>query len=301
MSKLSDSKQFVEKNVGSFGVVGPGLIGGSIAKDLRTNFPEHPIYAIGDPTQDTDDAVNSGVINELVSVREIPRDVNLIIISTPLRVIARAAEEIARQRYDGSGKRYVMDVGSTKQDVSSAFSELTDGSVEFIPTHPMSGTEFTGFRHSRKGLFLNQAWVICPHQNNTERGVLMARELVTSIGARAMVMDAESHDRRASLVSHTIITLSNLLFDFVRRRDPEALDMAGSGFVSTTRHASGNPDLYESILRDNGPAVQENIDAFAEYLRERRVTELDYDFFKGNKDERDQLVHKRGGTTSSQG
>lgn len=298
MTKTERSIDFIKERINAFGILGPGLIGGSIAKDLHSNFPEQPLYAIGEHTEDTKAAIKAGVIRDLVSFDDIPKHVNLIIIATPLSIITSTAKKIAQQQYRGNEKRYVLDVGSTKKDISDEFEALTTDRVEFVPTHPMSGTEFSGFVHARKNLFRNQAWVICPHETSTEEGVRVAHELVTAIGARPLEMDAESHDRRASLVSHTVITLSNLLFDFISQRDPEALEMAGSGFISTTRHASGNPVLYESIIANNGPAIQANVDAFVEYLQKQNVAHLGIDFFKANKDRRDQLVHRRGGTAT---
>src|SRR5690606_34512451 len=107
------------------------------------------------------------------------------------------------------GKKLVIDVASVKKSVTNVFSVLSDANVEFVATHPMAGTEFSGFNHARKGLFKSKPWIICPHEDNAADSIDFVKNFVDSFGAYTRVMDADTHDRHAAAVSHSVIVLSN--------------------------------------------------------------------------------------------
>ncbi len=283
------------------GIIGLGLIGGSIAKDLK-ELDNPPNVVAYDPREKTiEAAVKSGHITEGLPVSEIARVATTTVIAAPIDRVASLGLEIRDSLLAGADDtdegRIVLDVASVKKPISNVFSVLTTSSVEFVATHPMAGTEFSGFSHARKGLFRAKPWVICPHENNSEGAIESAEAFIEQFGPHIRVMEADVHDRHAAAVSHSVITLSNLLFDFINERHPEALDLAGDGFNSTTRLASGNPEMHASIVRANKGFVYQYLDEFLEYIG-RRIDDLRdgkdiLPFFEGNASKRDEWLRNR--------
>lgn len=291
------STEFTD-NLDRFTIVGLGMLGGSIAKDLREKMPNAEISAI-DPVEDNvDQAVAEGVVNRAETYEGIGRAACFVIITSPLETVAPIARELASSfKKDGRrpGKWIVMDTASVKTDITSTFKSLTDERVEFISTHPMAGTEFAGYPHSRKHLFRAKPWMVCRHDQNTDESIRRAEDLIHILGGRVREIDAEKHDQQAAVVSHSVIMLSNLFFDFVASRYPDALEVAGDGFNSTTRLASGNPSLHEEILKLNRHVTEEVLREFKDYLESVVGSSLDLPegFFERNKKKRDQWLHKR--------
>lgn len=282
-----------------FTIVGLGMLGGSIAKDLREKMPNAEISAI-DPNEDSvGQAMAEGVVNRAETYEGIGRAACFVIITSPLETVAPIARELSSAISDDGkiskdGKWVVMDTASVKTDITSTFESLTDERVEFISTHPMAGTEFAGYPHSRKHLFRAKPWIVCRHDQNTEESIRMAEDLIHILGGRAREIDAEKHDQQAAVVSHSVIMLSNLFFDFVASRYPEALEVAGDGFNSTTRLASGNPRLHEEILKLNRHVTGEVLGEFKDYLGSVVGSNLALPegFFERNKKKRDQWLHR---------
>jgi prephenate dehydrogenase len=194
-------------------------------------------------------------------------------------------------------RKLVLDVASVKKPISNIFSVLNTASVEFVATHPMAGTEFSGFSHARKGLFRAKPWIICPHEYNSDEAINRTKEFLEQFGPHIRIMDADVHDRHAAVVSHSIITLSNLIFDFIAERHPDALDLAGDGFSSTTRLASGNAEMHASIVRANKGFVYQYLDEFRDYI-DTRIDELQVEkdilpFFEANVQRRNDWLRNR--------
>ena len=274
------------------GIIGLGLIGGSIAKDLHEAADQPRVVAFDTETQALDDALKSGHIHESLSIAQIARIATTMVIAAPIDHVASIGLEIRdelrelSEDTDRLGRKLVIDVASVKKPVSTVFSLLTSDSVDFVATHPMAGTEFTGFGHARKGLFRAKPWIICPHENNSESAVAQTESFVEQFGPHIRVMDADLHDREAAVVSHSIIALSNLIFEFISLKHPDALELAGDGFNSTTRLASGNPEMHASIVRANRGFVFQYLDEFRDFI-DQRLDELRFEkdlqpFFENN-------------------
>lgn len=288
-----------ENKIDNFLVIGLGLIGGSIAKDIRQFYPNAIIDVIEPNEVEVSSAIKDGIVNEAITYEKIPKKSYFIILASPIRTVIKIANEIKNVIAEDSSSKskqfIIIDTASTKAKITKEFEKMTSGNIEYVATHPMAGTEFTGYKHSRKHLFKSKAWMICEHSNNSERALKVTEGFINKLGGKIREIDSELHDQYAAIVSHSVIMLSNYIFDYIFEKSPEALEMAGDGFTSTTRLASGNPEMHVEILSNNHDFIKQTLGGFNKYL-EKKLSEgvvEDKRFFDDNMKNRNSWVHKR--------
>jgi prephenate dehydrogenase len=226
------------------GIIGLGLIGGSIAKVLKGKG-----YYVATVKSKSPDIVKAKKIVDRVfpTLDALAAEVDLLILATPLSAILPIAREIKTDH-----PLLVIDVGSVKGAIVKEFSKLTKGSLEFLSTHPMAGTEKSGFDASDPHLFKEAPWIIVPHKKNKAK----IADWIKLFGAKPIVMSADEHDKKVALISHLPAMISKTLLDFIEKKDPESIKIGGPGFKSMTRLARGNHELMDEIHAFN----QINID-----------------------------------------
>ena len=284
-------------------IVGLGLIGGSIAKDLHAHHPDMPLYAIDPNDHAVETAVDEGIIDEGISYADLGACARLVILAPPIDKVEETAYRVhdaLRKPHQRLFERYVVtDTASIKAPIARLFEELATPEADFVASHPMAGTEFAGFAHARKDLFRAKPWIICPHPANQATSLDTVGALIRDLGGKLRTIDARTHDEQAGLVSHAVIMLSNVIFDFVATRHPEALELAGDGFTSTTRLASGNPELHSSIVAHNADVAYGHLEEFVEFLQARiaqrneKDTESLLAYFTANMEQRNKWLHRR--------
>ncbi len=243
------------------GIIGSGLMGGSLQKGIANGIAKGI----------------DGVLLEGDWIEKI-EEIDILILATPITAILEIAEKIAKRR--ARKKLLVLDIGSVKKRITETFEKLTDGFVKFLGSHPMAGTEKSGYENSDPKIFQGAVWVITPHNKNTEGSMTVAEELIRSLGAKPMRMDAAEHDRRAAIISQLPYLISKTLFDFV---DPESLAMAGPGFKSMIRLAADNLEMRRELGRYNreniAHCLKQYIDSLTNLLgsemQEAKRTECD--------------------------
>ncbi|MBU6382992.1 MAG: prephenate dehydrogenase/arogenate dehydrogenase family protein [Verrucomicrobia bacterium] len=220
------------------GIIGLGLIGGSIAKKLHAKG-----YALYTPKSKHKDVQKAkSLVTILPTLQDVANEVDLIIIASPLSTIIPIAKKIKAKH-----PLLVIDVGSVKTQIVKEFEKLTSKHVEFLSTHPMAGSEKQGFDASSADLFKEAPWIIVPHKKNKAKIAPLIREL----GAKPIEMSAHEHDEKTALISHLPMILSIALWDFVQKKDPTSLQIAGPSFRSMTRLAHGNTELFQDIKKHN--------------------------------------------------
>lgn len=172
------------------------------------------------------------------TLKALLREIDLLIIATPLSSIIPIARKVQSDL-----PLLVIDVGSVKGQIVKEFYKLTKGPVEFLSTHPMAGTEKKGFDHADPNLFQDAPWILVPHKKNKAK----IEPFIRLLGAKPIIMQAGEHDQKAALISHLPSLLSKALWDFVHKKDPDSLRIAGPSFRSMTRLAQGNQDLIKEI------------------------------------------------------
>jgi len=247
------------------GIVGLGLIGGSTGMALR---------ALGDKVRvsglcRTEDAARMaeavGAVDRAGTGIESLRDCELVLIATPLSEFETMFDLLGRSL---SREVLITDVASVKRPIVEMARRRLAFPGRFLGGHPMAGKTESGISHADPGLFTETPWVFTPlpEQDLTPFGWWM--DLVRRMGAHPLLMDAVEHDRQAAFVSHLAFTLSAAYRKTVR--DHAGEQMAGPGYRSMTRLASGHPGMYGEIAGANQAALLAAIDAFSETLGRHR-------------------------------
>lgn len=221
------------------GIIGLGLIGGSIAKALKREG--YYVATVKSKSPDVAKAKNT-IDRVFPTLDALVQEVDLLILATPLSTILPIARQIKADH-----PLLVIDVGSVKGPIVKEFAKLTKGKVEFLSTHPMAGTEKSGFAAADPDLFKGAKWILVPHKKNKAK----IEPWIQLFGATPIIMSAEEHDRKTALISHLPALISMALLDFVQEMDPESLEIAGPGFRSMTRLALGNHQLMDEIYAFN--------------------------------------------------
>ena len=231
----------------SAGVIGLGLIGGSVAHALT-----HIGYQVGGVDHDAatiERAVSEGVIAHA----GLPAHAELTVVATPVDAIAAGVQQALSET---SG--WVTDTGSVKGPIAEAVSN-----ARFVPSHPMAGSEQSGLDGARAELFRGAAWVICPTSATSDETFAAMHDFVTALGADPLTLAPKAHDRMVATVSHVPhLTAAALMNVAASRSDEHAamLRLAAGGFRDMTRIAAGSPAIWPPICVQNGEAITEALD-----------------------------------------
>lgn len=234
------------------GILGLGLIGGSLAKGIKKRAPKTWIATVQRDDPDLKCALAQGVVNHACpSLEAFVQTVDMILLATPLSVMIPLAHEIAKVGATRQTPLLVADMGSVKRKIAETFEMLSTSKIEFLPTHPMAGREESGFEASCEDLFVDASWIVTPHAKTTPSSLEKMEELITLLGAKRFFLSAEEHDEQTALVSHLPSILAHDFLDFVVESAPEAVKIAGPGFHSFTRLAHDRSSLREEIYAQN--------------------------------------------------
>lgn len=255
------------------GIIGLGLMGGSICKGIKTKDPSIEIGTLIHESEDTSLAQHGCWIDHVhPSIGELMQNSELIILASPISTIIPIAEELKRNT-NYAEKLIVIDIAGVKEAIVDSFERLSSKNLEFISTHPMAGKETSGFGNSHPTLFVDRPWVIVPHRENSSDGLNNVRDFIQFLGAKPICLDATIHDRQAALISHLPSILAKSYFDFVCSTDVESLMIAGPGFQSYTRLAHDNQTMRNEFETYNHNAIQESLNRWLEYLEINRSKE----------------------------
>lgn len=232
-------------------ILGPGLLGGSLAMAIRTVNPsaEVRIWARRD---DAATEVRSRGIATLAttSIADAVDGAGFVILATPVETMASQAREIAASNI--APGCIVTDVGSVKASVVSDLDELLEGSrARFVGSHPMAGSEKSGIDAARSDLFANAPCIVTPSARSNTAAVDAVKAFWSALGCRVSLMQPDEHDRKVARISHLPHAMAVVTVLAALRSDPAAISCAGSGFRDTTRIASGDPGLWRGILLQN--------------------------------------------------
>jgi prephenate dehydrogenase len=243
----------------TIGIVGLGLIGGSIALRARANWPAVRLVGVDRPAIASEAASRGFIDAYRSSVADLP-DADLVVLATPVPAVIELIDVVARARLGG----LITDVGSTKRDIvqAAARAQLTS----FVGGHPVAGSERGGLSAARADLFDGRPWLLV----GAARDAAPVRRLepfLTALGARPMHLDATSHDRAMAYLSHLPQLLAAALMRAAADHcDTDALAASGRAFADMTRLASSPADVWRGILSTNADFVAEAARALVEHL-----------------------------------
>lgn len=244
----TDAKEIASKKVLKIGVIGLGLIGGSILKSLNAQECE----TIGISKSSYKKAAefctkSSPDINDV-------KDCDVVFVCSKMSDTLNVLDELENIV---SSNCIVSDVSSLKRFVNNK-----KRPYNFVGSHPMAGTEFSGFEHSFKELFYDAKWILNKSNETLEK-------LIKDMGAKPIIIDEKLHDKYACLISHLPMLISLTLFDTAVSVDKgAALEIAASGFRDTTRLSLTNEALALDMLELNSDNFDIFIDEFIKNLKE---------------------------------
>jgi prephenate dehydrogenase len=255
-------------NFGTVAILGPGLIGGSLALALAERGLAKRLMIYARSPRALDEIRLAGVDAELsTNPSEAVRDADVVILCVPIEAMPGLVHEF---RDALKPTALVTDVGSVKGSVDRDLAPLLEGRALWIGSHPMAGSEQAGFAAARADLFKNATVVVTSNSKTSQETLARARVFWHELGARVVTQTPAQHDIRVAQISHLPHLLAAALVDHVQNAEPDALELVGGGFRDSTRIASGSPDLWTEILSANGPAVAHALQPFIKKLEKLR-------------------------------
>ncbi len=241
-------------------VIGIGLIGGSMVLDIKALHPEAIILGMDANDNHLQQAIDLGVVEKAGTTEDLA-DADFVIVSVPVDI----ALVVLPQVLDVVGENtIVFEVGSTKLPICEAVANHPKRR-NYIATHPIAGTEFSGPSAAIKGLFQGKTNIICEVEKTTFKLQEKALKLFMSMGMRIRYMDPQSHDKHIAYVSHLSHISSFMLGKTVIDKETEEqdiFDMAGSGFESTVRLAKSSPGMWTPIFKQNKDQVVKTLEEY---------------------------------------
>mgnify|MGYP002559159036 FL=1 len=246
-------------------VVGFGLVGASFAAAVRAAYPDTRVLAVDIDERTLAEAVERGwatdgaLPDDPAFERFVGDGCDLVVLATPVGAAERYFEDLARWDYRG----IVTDTASTKARITALAERVLPHPENFVPGHPMAGSEVNGIEGARPDLFKGAHWILCPDADTPAEHFPRLHELVTSIGARVIALPREDHDKAVAVVSHVPHIMASSLVQLASRHadDQQALmRLAAGGFKDSTRIAAGSPELWCGIAFDNKDALSDGLD-----------------------------------------
>jgi len=262
-----DSSDFFNKKC-TIGFIGFGLIGGSIAKALKKKHPEYKIIASSRTLQPLYDAVNDGVIDEIIPTLDMHfHQCDYIFLCTPVITITSYFEKLKEIIKKDC---IITDVGSVKTSIHEAAVKygLTHN---FIGGHPMAGSEKSGYKYADASLLKNAVYVITPFASTEPNKLEAYKALVSDMQSKAIIMDYRQHDYCVACISHLPHLVSAALSKLVYENDDTEQHMhalAAGGFKDTTRIAASSPEMWEQICSANADAISLLLGKYIHLLQE---------------------------------
>ena len=257
-------------------IIGIGLIGGSMARDLRRLYPNAKIFGIDTNESHLEKALNLGLIDAKSTYEELSL-ADVVVVSIPVDVLV---VELPKILDTVDEQAVVIDAGSTKALICKSV-ENHPKRRNFLACHPIAGTEFSGPSAAIEGLYQGKTNIICEVEKTAFKLQEKALELFRALEMRIRYMNPEAHDRHIAYVSHLSHISSFMLGKTVIEKEEnerDIFDMAGSGFESTVRLAKSSPDMWTPIFEQNRVNVVETLDEYIRNLEVFRQKLLENDF-----------------------
>jgi len=264
-------------------IIGVGSIGGSLACALRSAGCVNTIIGVGRNTENLERAKLLKVIDDYsTDIASTVADADTVLVATPLGAMQDVFTQLATSLPSDC---IVTDVGSAKQhvidSVKKAFGELPKN---FVPGHPIAGTEKSGVEAAYAGLFKERRVILTPLPETDKAALETTRQMWQTCGAEIVEMQAKHHDEVLADTSHLPHMLAYALVDTLARMDDskEIFDFAAGGFRDFTRIASSDPQMWHDICIANREQLANALHAFNADLQRltKAVEEADSDFLK---------------------
>src|ERR687895_2157218 len=235
---------------GTLGIIGVGLIGGSVGLAARDSGWE--VVGVDTP-QVLEIAAQSGAIHRASTLKEV-READLVVLAAPISKVTDLVAQLPPTH------ALVTDVASAK---SAIVGEAERQNLRFVGGHPMSGSQLSGVANASADLFKGARYFLTPTGRTDPEDYREVAGFVRELGAVPTAVDPEKHDLLMAALSHLPHLMAAALLKVASDISPEALSFAGPSFRDLTRVGASNPALWSDILVENAPALGEALGAFA--------------------------------------
>ena len=248
-------------------VIGLGLIGSSVIRAAQSQGLAKQIIAYDRDQAVRDCAKRIGLGDRVTdTLEEAVADADLVLMAVPVGAMASVAEAIAPALKQGT---VIADTGSTKTSVIRDVAPHLPDHCQFLPSHPIAGTEYSGPEAGFATLFKDRYWIIIPDGVGDE-AISAFRQFLEGMGAIVEAMSAEYHDRVLAITSHVphliAYTIVGTAFDFEQQIRNDVIRFSASGFRDFTRIAASDPVMWRDVFINNADAVLEMLGRFNEDL-----------------------------------
>jgi len=259
-------------------IIGVGLIGGSLARALKRAGAVDEVVGAGRDAQHLQQALTLGVVDRIETDLAVAvQGADIVVVATPVGATETVFRSIAPAL---SADTILTDVGSTKASVvaaaQAAFGRLPEN---FVPAHPIAGTEKSGVEASFAELFEGRRIILTPTENSAPQAIIRVRAMWEQTGAKVVETDVEHHDDVLAATSHLPHLLAFSLVDTLAQLDAkqEIFEYAAGGFRDFSRIASSDPEVWHDICLHNSAALLKMLERFEVDLDKLRQAIADND------------------------
>ncbi|ALO16368.1 Arogenate dehydrogenase [Salinivirga cyanobacteriivorans] len=256
-------------------VIGLGLIGSSMAIDLKSRGFAQTIIGIDSNAIHAEAALQLGIVDKIMEMQEGIAQADLILLATPVDVSLKILPKVL----DQIDEQIVADVCSTKGKLNERV-YYHKKRENFVSTHPMAGTEHSGPRAAFSGLFDGRATIITDAEDSSDKALQTIKTMYECLNMRIIYMNAYNHDVHAAYISH-ISHISSMALALTvlekEKNEKNILDLASGGFDSTVRLAKSPASMWAPIFMENSENVATVLDTYIEHLQtfKKAITDQD--------------------------
>ena len=249
-------------------IIGLGLIGGSMARDLRKARFGSDFTGVETNETHANEALELGLVDRIEPLEKAIMNTDLIIIAIPvdktLEVLPFVLDRIKENTT-------VTDMGSTKKEITARVKDHPR-KKQYVPAHPMSGTENSGPKAALDGLFKNKISIICDHKETGPQHLALIEKMFQALGMDIAYMTSDEQDHSTAFVSHLPHAAAFALANAVLAKEDRKIifDLASGGFRSTVRLAKSSDSMWRPVFEQNSHYVVESMDVYIEHLQRFR-------------------------------
>jgi prephenate dehydrogenase len=284
-------------HIDKLAVVGVGLIGGSLSLALKATNSVGHVVGIGRGRPNLDRAMELRVVDSVTQdLAAGVADADVVFLATPVMSLGPVARQMMPYLKPGA---IITDGGSVKQAVIDAIEPYLRDDIQFVPGHPIAGTEYSGAEAAFASLYQSRHYILTPTARTAPAALEVIRAMWQAVGCEVVAMEVEKHDRVLAAISHLPHMVAYALVNAVGAYDryqENILEYSAGGFRDFTRIASSDPIMWRDIAQTNRDALVEMMGQFEAFFRElkddvaRGDSERLFEFFRRSKESRDAIL-----------
>lgn len=258
--------------LGTVAIVGPGLIGGSIALGIKKRMLASRVIGIGHQKSSIEKAIQLKAVDVCtLDIAEGVRSADIIILATPVNLVVELARKAIPHM---KGSAILTDVGSTKSYIVAEIKKVLRKDLFFVGGHPMAGSEQGGLEWASADLFKDSTCILTPDNSSHKDAIEKVASMWRSLGAKVKFLSPEEHDEIIAYVSHLPHFIASSLANTINE---DYWQYGAGGLRDTTRIASSNADLWLSIYRQNRTKIINALEAFVDKVSAMKTALSDKD------------------------